>query len=142
MNVRTIGAGVLLALLVLPPLSASWADPPDQSAIQAVMHGMFNKPDVQLVIDPVVVEGGFTVAGWTQGDMGGRAFLKQTDGKWALILRTGNQIRSAEALEQSGVPADTAQKRAAAIKEAEKSTYPNRLKKLASFEGTVRMDGK
>ncbi len=49
------------------------------TAIRAVMHGMFDKPDIELVIDPIAIDDGFAVAGWTQGEMGGRAFLKAAD---------------------------------------------------------------
>ena len=72
--------------------------------------------------------------------MGGRAFLKYGAGKWTLVLCTGDEIRSAEALKASGVPAATAERLAASIAEAEKGISPDRLKKFASFQGTVRMD--
>jgi hypothetical protein len=135
-----IRAGLLAAALILGAAAPAFADTPDQTAIQAVMHGMFDRPEAELVISPVVVEGGFAVAGWTQGDMGGRAFLKQDQGKWVLVLCTGDEIKSAEALESSGVPADTAKALSAAIAEAEKSVDAARLKQLASFQGIVRMD--
>jgi hypothetical protein len=134
-------AGMLSALLLLAPATATLADTPDQTAIQTVMHGMFDKPDSELVISPVTVESGFAVAGWTQGDMGGRAFLKKDGAKWTLILCTGDGIRSVEGLVASGVPSETARALAAAIAEQEKAVEPERLKKLASFQGTVRMDG-
>ncbi len=134
-------AALVAALLLLMPASPSLADTPDQAAIQTAMHAMFDKPDAELVISPVVVEDGFAVAGWTQGDTGGRAFLRKKDAKWTLVLCTGDEIRSAEALEATGVPADAAGRLAAAIAEAEKDLDPVRLKKFASFLGTVRMDG-
>lgn len=89
----------------------------------------------------MTVEGGFAVAGWTQGDMGGRAFLKKDGAKWTLILCAGDAIRSASGLAASGVPSETANALAAAIAEAEKSVDPARLAKLASFQGIVHMDG-
>jgi hypothetical protein len=136
-----VRAGIAAALLLLAPAAGSLAETTEQAAIQAVMHHMFDRPGTELVIYPVVVEGGFAVAGWTQAEMGGRAFLKEADGKWALVLCTGDDIRSAEALTASGVPPDTAGKLAAAIADAEKSLDAGRLKKLASFQGMVRMDG-
>jgi hypothetical protein len=130
----------LVAFMLLVPASQPFADSPDQTAIMAVMHGMFDKPNVELAIGPVVVESGFAVADWTQGDMGGRAFLRKDARKWTLVLCTGDEIRSAGALEASGVPAGTAKRLASAIAEAEKGIPPDRLKKFASFQGTVRMD--
>jgi hypothetical protein len=114
------------------------ADTP--TAIGAVLHGMFDKPDAELVIDPIAVVDGFAVAGWTQGEMGGRAFLKEDGGHWMLVLCTGDEIRSVEALTASGVPADSAEKLAAEIAAAEAGVDPARLKMFASFGGIVRMD--
>lgn len=122
-------------------IPAQAADTPDQVAIKSAMHAMFDRPDTPLVIDPVVVDDGFAVAGWTQGQMGGRAFLRAANGKWTLVLCSGEQITTAEALAASGVPQATASKLAAEIAAADSAVDAARLKKLASFEGTVRMDG-
>ena len=138
---RFLAAALAAFLLVGLTGFASAEDTPDQAAIRTVMHGMFDKPDAELVIAPVVVESGFAVAGWTQGNMGGRAFLKKDGAKWTLILCTGDGIRSVEALRASGVPGDAARRLAAAIMAADTSVDPERLKSLASFEGVVRMDG-
>ncbi len=114
------------------------ADAP--TAIRAVINGMFAKPDAELVIEPIAVVDGFAVAGWTQGEMGGRAFLKQNDGHWMLVLCTGDEIKSVEALTASGVPADSAGKLAAEIAAAEADVDPARLAMFASFGGIVYMD--
>lgn len=132
---------VLVGASLLVASSYSFGASPEQTAVMAVMHGMFDKPGPELVIEPVIVEGSFAVADWIQGDMGGRAFLKQAAGKWNLVLCAGDEIRSAEALKESGVPAGTAERLAASIVEAERTVSPDRLKKFASFQGTVRMDG-
>jgi hypothetical protein len=114
------------------------ADAP--TAIRAVLHGMFDKPDAELVIEPIAIVDGFAVAGWTQGEMGGRAFLKQHDGHWMLVLCTGDEIKSVEALTASGVPADSAEELSAEIAAAEADVDPTRLEMFASFGGIVRMD--
>ena len=136
--------GFIRAALVtgalLGPIGDLFAIGPEQTAVMAVMHGMFDKPGSELIIEPVVVEDGFAVADWIQGSMGGRAFLKYGAGKWTLVLCTGDEIRSAEALKASGVPTGTAERLAASIAEAEKNISPDRLKMFASFQGTVRMD--
>lgn len=121
-----------------PAIAHEEVDPP--TAIRAVMHEMFDRPDAELVIDPVVVVDGFAVAGWTQGEMGGRAFLKEHHGHWTLVLCTGDQIRSVEALTASGVPPETAEKLAAEIVAAEASVDAARLAMFASFDGVVQMD--
>ena len=122
------------------PASQSFADSSDQAAIIAVMHSMFDEPNVELIVGPVVVEAGFAVADWIQGDMGGRAFLKEDAARWTLVLCAGDEIRLVEALKASGVPAGTAERLASTIAEAEKSIPADRLKKFASFQGIMRMD--
>ena len=72
--------------------------------------------------------------------MGGRAFLKEHSGHWMLVLCTGDEIKSAEALTASGVPADIAEELAAEIAAEEADVDPARLKMFASFGGIVRMD--
>jgi len=114
------------------------ADAP--TAIRAVLNGMFAKPDAELVIEPIAIVDGFAVAGWTQGEMGGRAFLKEHDGHWTLVLCTGDEIRSVEALTASGVPAGSAEELAAEIAAVEADVDPARLAMFASFGGIVRMD--
>lgn len=130
----------LIGVSLLAATSYLFASTAEQTAIMAVLHGMFDKPGSELVIEPVVVEGDFAVADWIQGDMGGRAFLKRDAGKWTLQLCTGDEIRSAVALKASGVPAGTAERLAASIVDAEKAISPQRLKKFASFQGTVHMN--
>lgn len=132
---------LVAALFILFAHSAFAAEAIDQTDIQTALHAMFDKPDVELVIDPITVDSGFAVAGWTQGDMGGRAFLRKSGATWALVLCTGDEIKSADALKASGVPAEGADRLAAAIAESEKSLDPERLKKLASFQGVMRKDG-
>lgn len=136
-----IGVAMIAATILIFSAHYALSDPSDQTAIQTTLHGMFDKPGVELVIDPIAVEGEFAVAGWTQGDMGGRAFLKKSGSGWTLVLCTGDEIRSAEALAASGVPADAAQRLAGQIAQVEKTIGPARLQKLASFQGVVRMDG-
>lgn len=135
---------ILAALFALaiawqgPAFAHDDTDPP--TAIRAVIHEMFDRPDAELVIDPVVVVDGFAVAGWTQGEMGGRAFLKEHHGHWTLVLCSGDQITSAEALAASGVPPETATRLAAEITAADATVDAARLAMFASFEGVVTMD--
>jgi hypothetical protein len=137
--IRILAALVALALSgQVPAFATDAGDSP--AAIRAVIHEMFDRPDAELVIDPVVVVDGFAVAGWTQGQMGGRAFLKEHHGHWMLVLCTGDQITSAEALAASGVPPESATKLAAEIAAADANVDAARLAMFASFEGVVTMD--
>ena len=132
---------VLLALALAGPAPALAHDDGDApTAIRAVIHGMFDRPDAELVVDPIAVVDGFAVAGWTQGEMGGRAFLKEQHGHWTLVLCTGDEIKSVEALTASGVPPETARQLAAEIAAAEADVDSARLAMFASFGGIVTMD--
>ena len=42
---------------------------------------MFNQPNNPLKINPIVVENDYAIAGWSQGDKGGRALLTNTNNK-------------------------------------------------------------
>jgi hypothetical protein len=45
----------------------------DQDAVRDVLMATFDKPEVHLVVDPVVVSSAHAIADWTQGATGGRA---------------------------------------------------------------------
>lgn len=134
-------AGLVSALLLLAPMATAQAETADLTAIRTVIHAMFDRPDAALIIDPVVIRDGYAVAGWIQGGAGGRAFLRLADGNWTLLLCTGDEILSAEALRESGVPEGSAAILAAAISEAEDGIDPVHRKMLSSFQGIMRMDG-
>ncbi|WP_245322922.1 copper uptake system-associated protein [Bradyrhizobium valentinum] len=67
---------------------------PDEDAVRHLLHTTFDKPEARVVVDPVAVADGYALAGWTQGEMGGRALLRHRQGRWALILCAGDGIRT------------------------------------------------
>ncbi len=113
---------------------------PDEDAVGRLLHATFDKPDAQLVVDPIVVNAGYAIAGWTQGDMGGRALLQNKGGHWTLILCAGDGIKSAEALRHTGIAPVAADGLANALARAEQAVAPSRLAMFARFEGLLRMD--
>jgi hypothetical protein len=129
-------AWAVVALLAATPALAGQAE--DQ--IAKLMHGTFDRPDAKLAVDPVVVAGDYAIAGWSQGDLGGRALLRQHRGAWSVVLCAGDGIKSAEALRQAGIPAAEATTLVASLAEAEKHIPPERLALFAKFEGIVTMD--
>ena len=112
----------------------------DRSAIEAVMRGTWDRPDARLLIDPVVIVADYAVAGWSQGDMGGRALLRRKGQVWAVILCSGDGIKSADALRHAGLTVADAERLARDLAEAERALPPARLALFAKFEGTVMMD--
>ena len=122
--------------------SAAWAH--SESAAQAIAHAMktlFDKPQAPLTVGPVSVEGDYAVAGWLQSQRGGRALLQKRQGQWVIVVCAGDGLKQAQTLTLTGMPVDAAQRLAAKVANAEASLPANTLRQLASFEGTLRIDG-
>jgi hypothetical protein len=111
-----------------------------EDQIGKLMHTSFDQPDATLLVEPIVVMGDHAIAGWSQGDLGGRALLRQHHGAWSIVLCSGDGLNSTEALRQAGLRATEADALSAKLAEAETRVAPERLALLARFEGTVMMD--
>lgn len=131
---------LLAALVVLWSLAGPAIAAPDEDAVRDLLHSTFDKPEAKLVIAPVVAKAGYAIAGWTQGEMGGRALLHNKHGRWTIILCAGDGIRSAEALQRAGIAPDVAGELAEALAQAEQAVPADRLAMFARFEGLLRMD--
>jgi hypothetical protein len=135
-------AGVMAAALAAPWAAlAQGAETGEQAAIRKVMAAEWDRPDARLEVDPVVVAGRYAIAGWTQGDHGGRALLKQ-DGQrgWHVTVCAGDGLKDARALELAGMPASTAQDLVRALRRAEAAVPQSRLALFSTFSGMVNMD--
>lgn len=115
--------------------------PEDAKSIGHLLHGMFDKPDQTLTVEPVLVAGDHAIAGWTQGEMGGRALLRRQHQAWTIILCAGDGIKSSEALVKVGVPAADAGRLASEMSAAEAKLAPEKVAMFSRFEGLVMMDG-
>jgi hypothetical protein len=131
---------LLAALVVLWSLAGSAIAGPDEDAVRDLLHSTFDKPEAKLVVEPVVAKAGYAIAGWTQGEMGGRALLQNKHGRWTIILCAGDGIRSAEALRHAGIAPGVADELAQALAQAEQAVPADRLAMFARFEGLLRMD--
>jgi hypothetical protein len=100
----------------------------------------FDRPDARLTVAPVVVAGGYAVAGWVQGERGGRALLRSEHGKWRLVACAGDAFKEVAVLEQAGIPAPTARTLAQSLVSAEAKLPAAHVQKLSLFEGVVQMD--
>lgn len=125
-----------LALLWIAPAVAS-----DQNAIRAVLMATFDKPEARLVVDPVVVSGDHAIAGWSQGDMGGRALLRQKGQAWDVILCAGDDLKKTDVLTKVGLPTAAAKALSASLAAAEAKLPPARLTLFSKFEGLVMIGG-
>lgn len=112
----------------------------DLEAITGLLKGTFETPDSPLGVEPVVISGEYAIAGWAQGDAGGRALLRKTAHGWAVHLCAGDGLKDAANIEAIGVPAADAAALATALAEAEAKLDPALLAKFSSFDGTVMVN--
>ncbi|WP_137044675.1 copper uptake system-associated protein [Pseudolabrys sp. FHR47] len=133
----------MIVAAVVPTAATAWAEwyePPQAGAIRHALVAAFDKPEQRLVVDPVAVVGDHAVAGWTQGDMGGRALLRLKNGAWAIVLCAGDQLLDPNALRHAGLTETSAKQLAAATRDAERQTPPARVAMFSRFEGLVSME--
>lgn len=135
---------ILAALLAITIHSNSCFAAPagaDEASISQLLHGMFDKPQETLSVEPIMVSGNHAIADWTQGEVGGRALLRNHNGAWAIILCAGDGIRSKDALQKAGVPAADAERLESDMANAEAKLPPGKAAMFSRFEGLVMMDG-
>ena len=142
MNFKLIKSGFAVVMFAITLLAAPVsAQPAEQAAISHAMKAIFDKPSDPLTVTPAVVQGQYAVAGWLQGGKGGRAVLQKVDGKWLINVCGGDRLKSADALAQTGMSADTAKLLAQRLAKAESQLGPDVIKKLAMFDGIINVQG-
>jgi len=129
-----------IAGVVLLSAGAAAAQTPDQAAISGLLHTTFDRPASELVIAPVVVAGNHAIAGWTQGEMGGRALLRRRGQNWVLILCAGDGIKSRDALVKAGIPIEDASALERNLAAAEGKLPLEQVAMFSRFEGVMMMD--
>jgi hypothetical protein len=134
---RTALIGVALAGAT-PLAHADTAN--DKAAIVSLIGTTWDKPDAKVQVDPVVVVGDYAIAGWTQGDRGGRALLKRKDGNWSVVLCSGDPIKEASSLVEAGLSENEAKQLSAELSQAEATIDPKRRAQFSLFGGTVTME--
>lgn len=136
---RNAGATFVIAGGALFIAACSSASSETEMAIAAVVQQRLDKTDAELVVDPIAANGAFAVAGWTQGEKGGRALLQKGSKGWLLVLCGGDSLRSMQGLARLGVPQEQAMEITKELAREEKKASAERLAKMASFTGEVRM---
>ena len=112
----------------------------DEHQITHVMKAQFDRPDAPLKVHPVVVEDHFAVAGWFQGQKGGRALLVKEGDKWTISVCGGDGLREAKVLAQTGMSESVAQSLAAKVQAAEAKLSKAQLKQLSLFKGEMKVE--
>ena len=101
---------------------------------------MFDRPEERLTVEPVTIEGNIAVAGWAQGEMGGRALMRRHGDEWRIILCSGDALKEAGALQQFGLTAEQAETMTASVIAAEAELDPALVDKFSRFDGVVMME--
>ena len=131
---------IVLAFVTVASAGAGAQDHTAEAAIKALMAAQFDRPEQRLLVNPVVIEGDHAIAGWVQGDMGGRALLRRKGHDWQLVLCSGDQIKAADALVQIGLPKPVATLLAKRLADAESRLPQTTLAMFSKFDGIVMMD--
>ena len=129
----------LTLLLLVGPIANAHAQTDEQKIIH-LMKAMFDSPDNPLSVEPVVVNGDYAIAGWVQGERGGRALLKRKDADWKIHLCAGDALKEAHMLEHAGIDNATAVELTTLLAKAESGTDKAILAKFTSFEGVMMVD--
>jgi len=136
---KRILLSLITCLFLLAPTMSVYAHDDEQKIIH-LMNGMFDTPENPLVVAPVVVKDDFAIAGWIQGERGGRALLKRKDGEWKIHLCAGDTLKEAHMLEHAGIEHQAANALAGLLATAEAGMDKSVLAKFSSFEGVMMVD--
>jgi hypothetical protein len=137
-NLSLFGLSMLIGCAFV--FQAAHAADADGDAIRHVLMSTFDKPEARLQVEPVVVVGNHALAGWAQGERGGRAMLYRHGGHWQVALCSGDGLKQAGLLRESGIEAADADALVAALAAAEANLPAALLAKFSSFDGLLRMD--
>ena len=137
---------LLVSLTALLPSGASYSQTPpvatsaDQvAAIHRLLSSTFDKPESRLSLDPIVIEGNAALVGWIQGDLAGRAFLRDRDGHWVIVACGGDALKAASTLRRLGLSQAQADRLSGAMVNAEARIDPQRVARFATFGELVEM---
>ncbi len=115
-------------------------DKSDHMQIQHVLMQQWNKKESPLTVAPIVVEGDHAIAGWMQGERGGRALLRRSHHGWEVYMCGGEDLTKSQVLTQAGVDAASATALAGKLKLAEQGLSLDTRKQLSIFEGVVPVE--
>jgi hypothetical protein len=139
---RRLSAPLLAAAGLLLTASPALAlDSESQTAVRQLLMHTFDKAEARLQVEPVVVQGEHGIAGWIQGERGGRALLRRDAKGWRIVACGGDGLKNIQTLEDAGLKAGIARALVGQLDKAEAGLTATQRAKLASFDGVQRMDG-
>lgn len=126
----------LLSLLaVTVPFFAHADDSNTHLQIKNIIASTYDKPGHKVETAPIASIDEYAIADWTQGNRGGRALLRRTNGKWGIMACGADGLKETKNLTAAGIPQKTAESLVSKLNSAEKSVKPDRLK-MFSLYGT------
>lgn len=129
-----------LALLGLLSLGSPLALADETQQIEHLMKHTWEKPGTPLDVGPVSTVEDYAIAGWTQGERGGRALLQRTAEGWRVVLCAGDSLLDSATLRDAGVPEARIGTLQGKAREAEARQPAARIRQFALFQGQVRVD--
>ena len=110
-----------------------------RARIQKLISTTFDRPDLKVQTDPIVIEGKVAIADWIQGEKGGRALLTRKHVDWEIIACGGAGFKDPSVIAASGISKRIANNITEKLKTAEAKLPPQKVKQLDSFDGVVTM---
>jgi hypothetical protein len=107
--------------------------------IQTLISTTFDRPDLKVQTDPIVIEGKVAIADWIQGGKGGRALLTRKHVDWEIIACGGAGFKDPSVIAGAGISKRIANNITEKLKIAEAKLPPQKVKQLDSFDGVVTM---
>lgn len=135
---RWIKNWLLPLALLASAASAMSASEHDQ--IVALMKQTWDSPLSPLDVSPVTIEDNHAIAGWVQGERGGRALLGRMNGKWRVVLCAGDGLLDIALLRDAGLSQKQAEALVLKTTRAEAELPKERVGKFALFKGALKVD--
>ncbi len=111
----------------------------DSADIIALLKAQFDTPETPLTVAPVTVQGQVAIAGWAQGDKGGRAFLRKEAQGWFVEHCAGSALMQTETLVGLGLALPEAESLLTATRAAESTIDPKSVELFDSFDGLLQI---
>jgi len=137
---KTLTTMLSATALAVPLLAGTPAFANDAGTIRHLMMAQFDTSESRLTVEPVTVHRNIAVAGWAQGDVGGRALLRRLGSEWRLVLCSGDTLKEAKLLQQFGLNAEEAERLVNAVVDAETKLDPALVAKFSTFDGIVMIN--
>ncbi|ATH99638.1 copper uptake system-associated protein [Alcaligenes faecalis] len=131
---------VALLILLAMITGVARAAPSEADRISHAMKAIWDSPEAPLVVEPVVIEGDYALAGWTQLTRGGRALLKSRHGAWNVHMCGGDGLNDVETLTMAGMSTEAAERLVKNTSEAEAKLPAEVTAKFSTFGDNMVVD--